>query len=129
MKKLVFIVFFYLFGLLGCKSTDKPQLSGIVLEITPSELSKYWVPKPLKLKKLPRRPDEFPRGAGTATYFVTIDSNGNELDRILISSTPDKWMTQRLLDKMPKIKYKPAGSNIERIPVKLESTFETSLRR
>lgn len=124
MKKIVLLILVSLIGMIGCKSTSEPFFVGDVLEISQSELSKYWLPKSTKVTMLSGRPDWLPKGAGKAFYFITIDSNGNEIGKELVNSIPDGWMTQKLLNKMPKNKYKPSDLNAKKVPVKVKVTSE-----
>lgn len=95
-----------------------------VITIENSQLNQYWLLEQIKPVMLNKRPDQLPRGAGKGEYYITIDSNGNEVSKELISSQPEGWMTQALVNKMPKQQYEPAASNIKRIPVKVKMDFE-----
>ena len=52
---------------------------------------------------------------------IVIDSNGNEVERLLVESNPVGFMTQDKIDEMPLAMFAPAPSNTERVPVKFLS--------
>ncbi|MDG1751917.1 MAG: hypothetical protein P8I03_09695 [Thalassotalea sp.] len=87
-------------------------------------LTQYWKHDSSKIIMLSGRPDWLPKGAGKASYFITIDSNGQEVSKKLINSTPEGWMTQKLLNKMPKQQYKASETNPGKQPVKVKISSE-----
>lgn len=123
MRKLIPIIF-ATYALFGCASKVQPTFIGKTVEIEAAELGQYWkldISKPIMLSG---RPNWLPKGAGKATYVITIDSNGAEVGKELISSTPEGWMTQELLNKMPKQQYSVSESNPNRKPVKVKIVSE-----
>ncbi|ABZ75217.1 conserved hypothetical protein [Shewanella halifaxensis HAW-EB4] len=124
MNKIILVALSLTLILIGCKSTYEPSYVGAIIEVKESELNNYWVRDPTKIKMLSRRPDWLPKGEGKGTYSIVIDSNGNEITKELVSSTPDGWMTQKHLNKIPKIKYKPSQLNAQKTPVKVQMSFE-----
>jgi hypothetical protein len=124
MNNILILAFITTIGLLGCSTTKEPNFIGNTIEIDSSELSKYWTHDTTKVIRLSGRPDWLPKGAGKASYFITIDSNGTEISKELINSIPDGWMTQKLIDKMPKQQYKPSESNLKMTPVKVKVSSE-----
>lgn len=122
--KTVILIMVAACALIGCASTTEPTFIGKTVEIEAAELSKFWkhdISKPVMLSD---RPDWLPIGEGKATYFITIDSNGQEVSKELISSTPKGWMTQKLLNKMPKQQYSVSETNPNRTPVKVKVLSE-----
>ena len=124
MKKIILLAFVATIGLIGCSTTNQPTFIGETVEIESSELNQYWVHNSSKIIRLSGRPDWIPKGAGKASYFVTIDSNGIEISKELINSIPEGWMTQKLLDKMPKQQYKASETNPNKTPVKVKVSSE-----
>ena len=114
MNKIILLAFVISIGLLGCSTTKEPSFIGETVEIDSTELDQYWNHDSAKVIRLSGRPDWLPKGAGKASYFITIDSNGTEVSKELINSKPEGWMTQRLLDKMPKQQYKPSDKNLNK---------------
>ena len=110
---------------MGCQTTstkDEPVFASETIEIKSNELSKYWVPKSTKMKMLKKRPTWLPKGQGEWTVLTVIDSNGNVVEKTLISSVPAGFMTQSKIDEMPKSKFEPSLSNKNRVPVKFYGT-------
>lgn len=124
MDKFILLVILLTVWLVGCSATKGPTFIGETVEIDSSELSQYWKYGSSKVIMLSGRPDWLPKGAGKASYFITIDSNGTEVSKELINSIPDGWITQKLLDKMPKQQYKPSETNLNKIPVKVKISSE-----
>ncbi|TLU67259.1 hypothetical protein FE810_02960 [Thalassotalea litorea] len=123
MKKIS--IFLIALALLGCQATStevEPVFTSEAIEITPDELSNYWVPKSTKVKMLKKRPTWLPKGKGEWTVLTVIDSNGYVVKKTLISSVPEGFMTQSKIDEMPNTKFIPAPSNNKRTPVKFLST-------
>ena len=111
--------------IMGCQTTstkDEPVFASETIEIKSNELSKYWVPKSTKMKMLKKRPTWLPKGQGEWTVLTVIDSNGNVVEKTLISSVPAGFMTQSKIDEMPKSKFEPSLSNKNRVPVKFYGT-------
>jgi len=129
MNKIIIVALSFTLILIGCKSTYEPSYVGDITEVKVSELSNYWVRESTKIKMLSGRPDWLPKGGGKGIYSVVIDSNGYEVTKKLVSSTPDGWMTQKHLDKMPKVRYKPSQANLKMAPVKVQMSFEIMRRR
>lgn len=111
-------------ALFGCTTTAEPTFIGETVEIDASELNQYWEHDSSKVIRLSGRPTWLPDGAGKASYFITIDSNGTEVSKELINSIPEGWMTQRLLNKMPKQQYKASDANPSKMPVKVKINSE-----
>lgn len=129
MKKISVILF--ALALLGCQATTSqpaPVFTSEVIEVTVDELPDYWVAEPTKMKMLKKRPDWLPKGKGEWTVLTVIDSNGNEVEKTLISSEPEGFMTQQQVDEMPRAQYKPAESNKNRVPVKFYGTARIATR-
>jgi len=124
MNKLIVLVFVSTIGLFGCTTTQEPTFIGETVEIDSSELNQYWMHDSAEVIRLSGRPDWLPKGAGKASYFIIIDSNGTEISKELINSIPDRWMTQKLLDKMPKQHYTPSEKNLKRTPVRVRISSE-----
>jgi len=124
MNKVIVLAFVTTIGLFGCSTTQEPTFLGETVEIGSSELNRYWTHDSAKIIRLSGRPDWLPIGAGKASYFITIDSNGTEISKELINSIPDGWMTQKLLDKMPKQHYTPSETNINKTPVRVRILSE-----
>ena len=120
MNKIILLAFVATFGLIGCSTTKEPTFIGETVEIDSSELNQYWKRASTKVIRLIGRPNWSPKGAGKASYFITIDSNGTEGSKELVNSIPDGWMTQKLLDKMPKQQYKASETNPSKAPVRVE---------
>ncbi|WP_414830440.1 hypothetical protein [Alteromonas sp. H39] len=91
-------------------------------QIKVEDLSAYWVTAPTKTKMLSKRPDWLPEGAGQWQVKTVIDSNGNVVEKTLISSQPKGFMTQEMIDAMPRDTFTPAATNPERIPVSFIGT-------
>ncbi len=119
MNKIIIFTLLTLVFLSGCQSTKEPSFIGNIQEIDQTKLKDFWVPKSNKVEVLSGRPNWLPKGAGKASYVIIIDSSGSEVSKKLVSSTPEGWMTQKLLNKMPKTKYKAANSNNLKVPVKV----------
>ena len=129
MKKLssIFLIFF----LVGCQSTStetKPSFATDIIEIDAVELSNFWVASSSKVKMLKKRPSWLPTGKGEWTVLTVIDSNGQIVERTLISSVPDDFITQHEIEEMPKVKFEPSVSNKNRIPVKFYGTSKIAPR-
>ena len=124
MNKIILLTFVTTIALFGCSTTKEPSFIGQIIEIDSTELNQYWQHDSSKVIMLSGRPNWLPKGAGKASYFITIDSNGTEVSKKLINSTPDGWMTQKLLDKMPKQRYKPSETNLNKTPVKVKISSE-----
>ncbi|CAM3939999.1 hypothetical protein [Rheinheimera salexigens] len=124
MNKIILLAFVTTFGLIGCSTTNEPTFFGETVEVDSSELNQYWEHDSSKVIRLSGRPDWLPKGAGKASYFITIDSNGTEVSKELINSIPEGWMTQKLLDKMPKQQYKASKNNPSKTPVKVKISSE-----
>ncbi|ABI71762.1 hypothetical protein ACRN9Z_04810 [Shewanella frigidimarina] len=130
MKKYLSLITLSLFITAGCQT--QPEIATLpeatfnhdIVIINSAQLNQYWSPQTLKPVMLNKRPDWLPKGAGKGEYYQTIDSNGNEVSKTLISSTPEGWMTQALLNKMPKQQFKPTAQNDKRLPVKVKLEFE-----
>jgi hypothetical protein len=120
MNKIIILLFVSMFGIFGCSSVQSPISIEEIIEIDTSELNKYWFYDLSKSKSFSKRPTWLPKGAGKVFYFVTIDSNGTEVSREFINSIPEGWMTQKLLDDMPKHHFKPSATNPNHIPVKVK---------
>lgn len=110
--------------MIGCSSTKKLTLNGETVDIDFSELNQYWQLNSSQIVRLSSRPDWLPKGAGKVSYFISINSNGTEISKELINSTPEGWMTQKLLDKMPKQQYKASKTNPNNTPVKVKILSE-----
>ena len=122
MNKIIWLAFFLI--LIGCKSTYLPSYTGEVIEVKASELSNYWIKEPTKVKVQWGHSDSTPKGAGKGIFSIVIDSNGYEVAKELVSSTPSGWLTQKHLNKMSKVKYKASLSNTKKFPVKVKMTYE-----
>lgn len=122
MKRISFILL--TLSLFGCQATAPeivPEFTSEVIEIKPDELNQYWIHSG-NIKILKKRPTWLPQGKGEWTVMTVIDSNGQEVERTLISSTPEGFMTQAKIDSMPKQSFKPSLSNKNRVPVKFYGT-------
>lgn len=109
----------------GCNTTTDtvaPGFNSAVIEVSADDLDQYWVSKPVKPKMLKGRPSWMPKGGGSWTVLTVIDSTGNEVEKTLIDAQPKGFMTQSMVDKMPKSVYAPAPSNQARVPVKFLGT-------
>ncbi|MCT7941737.1 hypothetical protein [Shewanella holmiensis] len=118
-------------SLLGCQTTStkvEPVFASETIEIKADELSNYWVFENTKVKMLKKRPTWLPKGKGEWTVLTVIDSNGYEVEKTLISSVPEGFMTQSKLDEMPQVKYEAAPSNRNRVPVKFYGTAKVAPR-
>lgn len=124
MNKIILLAIVTTFGLIGCSTTQEPTFIGKTVEVDSSELNQYWEHDSSKVIRLPGRPNWLPKGAGKASYFITIDSNGTEISKELINSIPEGWMTQNLLNKMPKQHYKASRNNPSKTPVKVKVSSE-----
>lgn len=124
MDKTTLLVVVALLGLGGCINTHSPAFLVEPVEIDSSELNNYWERETSKVIRLSGRPDWIPKGAGKASYFIIIDSDGTEIGKELINSVPEGWMTQRLLNKMPKQQYKASINNPNKTPVKVKVLSE-----
>ncbi|MBR9727934.1 hypothetical protein ACFOD0_02835 [Shewanella intestini] len=124
MNKNILLALVTMVGLIGCSATQEPTFSGEIVELKSSQLHQYWEHDSSQMIRLSGRPDWLPKGAGKASYFVTIDSNGVEVSKELINSIPEGWMTQKLLNKMPKQQYKAAKNNPNKTPVKVKILSE-----
>lgn len=127
----VLVITAMLAALAGCQSTPPSapnasvpaaEFNGPVKQIALEELSSYWVIEDAKPKMLSKRPDWLPKGAGQWRVKTVIDSNGNEVEKTLIDSQPEGFMTQEMVDAMPRQSFKPAESNPERKPVSFIGT-------
>ncbi len=109
-------------ALMACQSTPKeeivPVFSSAVIEINADEMSNYWVAQYKKPKIYNSKPKWLPKGAGEWMYEVTIDSNGKEVQKKLISSSPENYMTQAKLDQFPVVNYSPSENNPNNTPIK-----------
>jgi hypothetical protein len=119
MNQLVIVIFVLTFGLFGCVSTYQPVFVADIVDIQSTELEQYWLRNTTKPNWSQGRPKWLPKGNGIATYSITIDSNGLEVSKELIESTPEDWMTQKHLDTMPVAQYTAAKTNITKTPVKV----------
>tara|TARA_R110002033_G_scaffold3410_5_gene19443 strand:- start:3055 stop:3462 length:408 start_codon:yes stop_codon:yes gene_type:complete len=134
MNKYMSLLFLPAMMLTACQiqpeTVQEPQavFNTKVIIIENSQLNQYWSLEQIKPVIFNKRPDWLPRGVGKAEYYTTIDSNGNEVSKELVSSQPEGWMTQTLINKMPKQQYEPAASNLKRVPVKVKMDFETKRR-
>ncbi|MFY8351826.1 hypothetical protein AAEU29_14905 [Pseudoalteromonas sp. SSM20] len=121
MKKAIVVLFSLLLG--ACNSTEKvkePYFTQAPIKVDQSEVKEYWVFQPQKTKKFSgKRPSWLPEQPGMMTYKLVIDSNGNEVTKELISTTPNNWITQQQLTDMPKISYLPSDQNTNRVPVEV----------
>ncbi|WP_192022158.1 hypothetical protein [Shewanella sp. WPAGA9] len=124
MNKIILLAIVTTFGLIGCSTTQEPTFNGETVEVDSSELNQYWEHDSPKVIRLSGRPDWLPKGAGKASYFIIIDSNGTEVSKELINSIPEGWMTQKLLNKMPKQQYKASKNNPSKTPVKVKISSE-----
>ncbi|CAM3960618.1 MULTISPECIES: hypothetical protein [Shewanella] len=131
-KKLITKVILTL-ALTACGATQAPSsesnsgdsaVLNNLLEVSFGDLGNYWQAKPVNPVMLKSRPKWIPKGAGKFSYFVVIDSQGNEVSKTLVGSTPEGWMTQAKLDKMPKASYVASETNPEHKPVKVLMTAE-----
>ncbi|GAA0791462.1 MULTISPECIES: hypothetical protein [Pseudomonadati] len=123
MKKMSYILI--ILGLMGCQATStkvEPVFTSDVIEITEKNLPNYWVLKNTKVKMLNKRPAWLSKGRGEWTVLTVIDSNGYVVEKTLISSTPEGFMTQSQVDEMPKSEFKPSEANKNTTPVKFYST-------
>ena len=109
-------------ALMACQSTPKeeivPVFSSAVIEINADDISNYWVVQYKKPKMYNSKPKWLPKGAGEWVYEVTIDSNGKEVEKKLISTTPENYMTQAKLDQFPVENYSPSKNNPNKTPIK-----------
>ena len=122
MKKFILIIL--ALYLVGCQSSSpqvKPFYSSNIVEIKADELSNYWVLNTSKVQLVKRRPTWLPKGQGEWTVLTVIDSNGNVIEKTLVSSKPKGFMTQSKVDDMPITTFEPAPSNQNRVPVKFYS--------
>lgn len=129
MKKLIIIL--CVLCLVGCQSPSidqAPAFASAIVEVNIDELSTYWQVNTSKAKRLNKRPAWLPKGKGEWTVLTVIDSNGIEVERTLLSSLPEGFMTQSMLNKMPKVQYQAAPTNKERIPVKFYGTSKIAPR-
>ncbi|MCG9755574.1 hypothetical protein L1D40_10145 [Shewanella insulae] len=110
------------------ETINKALSAANLVEVSGENLSDYWQPKSTKPVMLKSRPRWFPKGAGKFSYFVIIDSYGNEVSKTLVGSMPEGWMTQAMLNKMPKVSYLASANNPEHIPVKALLTSEVMPR-
>lgn len=137
MKHTLLIATFFTLGLAACSHTNRntntpseqaptPETLAVLnaVEIGADNLSAYWQAKPTKPVKLNGRPNWLPKGAGKFSYHVLIDAQGQEVSKTLVSSTPEGWMSQAKLDKMPKASYVASETNPEHKPVKVLMTAE-----
>ena len=110
--------------LIGCQSTSKviePFYSSDIVEIKEEQLWNYWVPRSTKVKMLRKRPNWLPKGEGKWTVLTVIDSNGHVVEKTLVSSIAEGFMTQKKVDQMPLLQFKPSASNKNKTPVKYYS--------
>ncbi len=129
MKKLVTLLFISL--LAGCQSSPQPvtpYFASDIIEIDVENLSDYWVQDDHPIIMLRKRPDWLPEGHGEWTVLTVIDSNGIEVEKTLIDSSPEGFMTQERLDEIPKGDFAPASSNQQRVPVRFYSTAKIAPR-
>ncbi|MCL1041043.1 hypothetical protein L2712_05215 [Shewanella marisflavi] len=137
MKPTLLIATFFTLGLAACSHTNSstntpseqaPTTETLAVlnpvEIGADNLSAYWQAKPTKPVKRYGRPNWLPKGAGKFSYHVLIDEQGQEVSKTLVSSTPEGWMSQAKLDKMPKASYVASETNPEHKPVKVLMTAE-----
>lgn len=131
MKHTLLIATFFTLGLAACSSTNTASDQVLAtetlavlnpVEIEADSLTAYWEAKPTKPVKLNGRPNWLPKGAGQFSYHVLIDAQGREISKTLVSSTPEGWMSQAKLDKMPKASYVASETNPEHKPVKVLMT-------
>ena len=129
MKKISFLLL--LLGLCGCKSTAQkvtPIFNTEVVEIKVEQLSDYWILDTQKVKIVTKRPNWFPKGQGQWKVLTIIDSNGHIVESTLVSSSPEGYMTQSQLDKIPRETYRASVSNVNRTPVKFYGVSKITLR-
>jgi hypothetical protein len=131
MKKAILVSLTLLLG--ACNSTEKvsePYFTQAPIQVEQTEVKKYWVFQPQKSKKFHgKRPSWMPDQPGMMTYKLVIDSNGNEVTKELISTTPNNWMTQQQLTDMPKMTYKPSDQNTNRVPVEVVMQLALGITR
>lgn len=131
MKKAMLVAFTLLLG--ACSSTEKvsePYFTQAPIKVEQSEVKDYWVFQPQKAKKFHgKRPSWLPSQPGTMTYKLIIDSNGKEVTKELISTTPDNWITQQQLSDMPKMTYQPSDKNTNRVPVEVVMQLALGITR
>mmetsp|Transcript_27905 Transcript_27905/g.36021 ORF Transcript_27905/g.36021 Transcript_27905/m.36021 type:complete len:141 (-) Transcript_27905:360-782(-) len=115
----------------ACSSTMTSKMIGTthinpdtIVNLKVGQLEDYWVSIPTPPKQYKKRPAWAPKGYGEWVQITTIDSNGNEVERILISSIPTGFMTQDQLDAMPMKQYKAALSNSQKLPVRFLESLE-----
>lgn len=89
-----------------------------------TDLGDNWIREPTKVKIKWGSSNSLSKGAGKGVFTVIIHSSGYEVNKELVSSTPGGCLTQKHLNKMPKIKYKVSQSNANKIPVKVDMTYE-----
>ena len=124
-------VFLLGFILLGCQTIEQNTDSGVdteIVEIEEADLAQYWIRNTNKIKRSKGRPDWLPKGKGEWTVLTVIDSNGLVVERILVSSKPKGFMTQSMLDKMPRSHFTPSSANVNRTPVRYLETSKIVLR-
>jgi len=115
----------------GCNTTTDavaPAFDSAVIEVSVDDLDQYWVSQPVKPKMLKGRPSWLPKGEGSWTVMTVIDSTGKEVEKTLIDAQPKGFMTQSMVDEMPKTVYSPAASNQTRVPVKFYGTARVAPR-
>ncbi|WP_372766596.1 hypothetical protein [Pseudoalteromonas sp.] len=131
MKKTIFITLFFLLS--ACNSTEEPSepyFTQAPIKVEQSEVKEYWVFQPQKTKKFRgERPSWLPEQPGMMTYKLIIDSNGNEVTKELISTTPNNWITQQQLTDMSKISYLPSDQNTNRVPVEVVMKLAVGITR
>ena len=131
MKKAILVSLTLLLG--ACNSTEnvsEPYFTHAPIQVEQTEVKKYWVFQPHQAKKFHgKRPSWMPDKPGMMTYKLVIDSNGNEVTKELISTTPNNWMTQQQLTDMPKMTYKPSDQNTHRVPVEVVMQLALGITR
>ncbi|KGJ93505.1 hypothetical protein [Thalassotalea sp. ND16A] len=103
----------------GCTSTP-PLYNSEIIKIDPLDIEKYWIFSSSTSREIPKLAST----GGEWTFEVTIDSNGKEWNKTLISSNPVGFMTQRKLDKLNNNRWKAAPSNQKRQPVSIRMSVK-----
>ncbi|MGA9572812.1 MAG: energy transducer TonB [Lysobacterales bacterium] len=114
-------------GLYACASVPQAYFASDILVVSEDQLKVYWQPKKETIKF--RESPGFKPVAGCGYVIVQhlIDSNGNVFNPEIIESVPAGVYDRSALKVLTLIRYIPADTNPEKVPVKVsrKTTFLT----
>lgn len=124
MKKLISgcVATLMLAGCSGSLVEPEPYYAAPVVDVTEGGSTDYWV---ATRDRLTLRSGPVPSRSQPCSFVTlrfTIDSNGNTFDPELVEAWPNDKFVANALKLVSMQKFRPAETNLERVPIRMNMT-------